>query len=89
MEPSLPTTLPEDEANKQENNANIEESQTTGNTDERLEQTLQSTDESQTTQSADGSQTAQSTDGSQTLQSTDGSQTTQNTDNQNKGTCMV
>lgn len=80
MEPSLPITLPEDEANKQENNANIEESQTKGNTDERLEQTLQSTD---------GSQTTQSTDGSQTTQTTDGSHTTQNTDKKNKGTCMV
>lgn len=80
MEPSLPITLPEDEANKQENNANIEDSQTTGNTDERLEQTLQSTD---------GSQTTQSTDGSQTTQTTDGSHTTQNTDKKNKGTCMV
>lgn len=80
MEPSLPITLPEDEANKQENNANIEESQTTGNTDERLEQTLQSTD---------GSQTTQSTDGSQTTKTTDGSHTTQNTDKKNKGTCMV
>lgn len=80
MEPSLPITLPEDEANKQENNVNIEESQTTGNTDERLEQTLQSTD---------GSQTTQSTDGSQTTQTTDGSHTTQNTDKKNKGTCMV
>lgn len=89
MEPSLPITLPEDEANKQENNANIEESQTTGNTDERLEQTLQSTDESQTTKSTDGSQTTQSTDGSQTTQTTDGSHTTQNTDKKNKGTCMV
>lgn len=80
MEPSLLITLPEDEPNKQENNANIEESQTTGNTDERLEQTLQSTD---------GSQTTQSTDGSQTTQTTDGSHTTQNTDKKNKGTCMV
>lgn len=62
MEPSLPITLPEDEANKQENNANIEESQTTGNTDERLEQTLQSTDGSQTTQTTDGSHTTQNTD---------------------------
>lgn len=80
MEPSLPITLPEDEANKQENNANIEESQTPGNTDEWLEQTLQSTD---------GSQTTQSTDGSQTTHTTDGSHTTQNTDKKNKGTCMV
>lgn len=70
MEPTLPITLPEDEANKQENDANIEESPTTGNTDERLEQTLQITDESQTTQGTDGSQTTQSTDGSPTTQDT-------------------